>query len=107
MLANKTNCILAHAFNATAIKINKFDNTIITCGGDRLCKQWRVQKPDDKIILVRPYMLNKISVINQIIVSNKRIIAAGPEGFESFSFSPANQRGLFITGSPTVCGWVS
>jgi hypothetical protein len=42
MLINKTNCILAHAFNATAIQINKFDNTIITCGGDRACKQWRV-----------------------------------------------------------------
>jgi hypothetical protein len=41
MLTNKTNCILAHASNVTGIHINKFDNTIISCGGYRVCKQNR------------------------------------------------------------------
>jgi hypothetical protein len=39
MLTNKNNCILAHAFNATAIQINKIDNIIVTCGVDRVFKQ--------------------------------------------------------------------
>lgn len=69
LLTNKTNCVLAHAFNASAIHINKFDNNVITCGGDRLCKLWRIEKTDDKIILVKTCMLSKITKVNQILAS--------------------------------------
>lgn len=41
-LKNTTNCILAHSFNATAISYHP-SGLLITCGGDRLCKSWRIQ----------------------------------------------------------------
>ena len=42
-LRNITNCILAHSFNATAIEYREIDGLVLTCGGDRTCKSWRIQ----------------------------------------------------------------
>lgn len=79
-ITNKSSCVLAHAFNASVVHVWQ-NELIITCGGDRVCKSWRTEGADSKIIAVKSYMLSKISKVKEIFSSNRRLIAAGAEGY--------------------------
>lgn len=61
MLKNRTSCVLAHSFNATAIHVSLEMEMVITCGGDRICRSWRIEGPEESAIGLKSYLLSKMS----------------------------------------------
>lgn len=106
-LSNKTQCTLAHAFNATIVYAHASLNQIFTCGGDRMCKLWRFDQSNDSISLFKSFSLSRISKITVAAVSNRRVVVGGPEGYESFAVFEPVDKVAYLHGGPVVCIFIA